>query len=211
MLHHQPGTEPASCVCAHLGTVHVCSRRRGLARNHSWACRAFANRLAGIWEQEWEERGKGKSTEKKFWKGRRKEAGSRKLRGREEAFWEWERRCGIKFLHGNYPKHSVHRSSSCSAMSDKRCRNIRTRERQLSQLLLLPCPWALRWAALASGFSFAPAYTQKQTSLMLTDSLNTVQENVQGNLLEINIRWDFQKSKVSFAPILFCQENTHMS
>lgn len=47
MLHHsQPRTEPASCVRAHLGTVHVCSRRRGLARNHSWASRAFANRLA---------------------------------------------------------------------------------------------------------------------------------------------------------------------
>ncbi|XP_053271087.1 troponin T2e, cardiac isoform X5 [Pleuronectes platessa] len=48
MPHCQPGTEPASCVRAHLGTIHVCSRRGGLDRNPSWTSRAFANRLAGI-------------------------------------------------------------------------------------------------------------------------------------------------------------------
>lgn len=56
VAHSQWGTEPASCLRAHLGTVHGCSRRRGLARNRSWASRAFANRLAGKWKEEWREK-----------------------------------------------------------------------------------------------------------------------------------------------------------
>ena len=117
MPHSQPRTQPASCVRAHLGTVHVCSRRRGLARNPSRASRAFANRLAGIWEQEWRKREREKSTKKKC--GKTEERGGWQSR----AIWGEERRlsegrCGIKFLDGNYPKHSVHRSSSCAAMSD---------------------------------------------------------------------------------------------
>lgn len=58
-----PRMEPASCIRAHLGTVHVCSRRGGIARNHSRSGQASANRLAGM--RAGRQGGGGSSTEKK--------------------------------------------------------------------------------------------------------------------------------------------------
>lgn len=107
---HQPpqaGTEPASCIHAHLGTVRVCSRGRGLARNCSWAGQAFADRLAGIWEQEYEN-ALVRNVERVL-------AAESHLREGKEAFLGGEMSCWIKFLNGNYLRHLVDRSSSCSS------------------------------------------------------------------------------------------------
>lgn len=95
MLHSQPRTEPASCVRAHLGTVHVCSRRREIARNHSWTSWAFANRLAGIWEQEWRKTKKKKALKRNVEREKRRLAMESNLRGgeggslrRREEMWD---------------------------------------------------------------------------------------------------------------------------
>lgn len=173
-----PCTEPASCVRAHLGTVHVRSRRKGFARNHSWSGQAFANRLAGIWEQK-ERRGKKKKQHwEEMWK--RRLAMERHLRGGEEA--PWGERCGIKFLNGNYPMHSLHGSSVLqsyvwltlykSPLYSERCRlkaNIRTDGSLLLfnftiRLLPLPYPWTQQQAALSSCFSSAPTNTHVGTN-----------------------------------------------
>lgn len=150
-----------AAVCAHLGTVHVCSGRRGLARNRSWACRAFANRLAGIWGQkcgrgEEGEGGKKKKALRRQKKKKKKgEAGSGKLRRLSEnepgdlgldSWMETIRSCL------RLPVVSLWADAADSNS------NIRANETETSETRLkrLPYPSVLRRAALSSCFSSAP-------------------------------------------------------
>lgn len=105
--HANPSTHPrptviqkqsqAAALRAHLGTVHVCSRRIRITRNRNRASRAFAHRLAGI---------RRKKENKEIWKEWRRlaTAESWRLSGKERD--------------GNYPKHLPHRTLKKNSEKD---------------------------------------------------------------------------------------------